>query len=179
MPKRRHPRYPCRAPALIELMGGKRGTRTIRGSLSDISRNGMGLRVVAPETLAAAGMRVLIRFWHVGKTFSIPAEIVWARDGSMEHATLGVRLALQRAAPKARQAFRRWAAAVERERATPGALPVREQLECRLAALTGELERLYDILEGDGALDGSALREVNSAVERLQNTITTLQLRSG
>lgn len=175
---RRAPRYPQRAPALVEIDQERRGKRIVRGTLSDVSRNGIGLRLVLPEPVAVPGTHVVIRFWSEGEAFSVPADVVWsAQNASEQDATVGVRLALQRARPPARRAFRRWAAAMERTRA-PGALPAREQLECRLAALTGELAVLFQLIQSEDALDEAALREADAAAERLQNAINVLQLRS-
>lgn len=177
--QRRHPRYPQRSPALVEVEQAKRRSRIVRGTLSDVSRDGIGLRLVLVEPLAKPGTHVVIRFWSAGKAFSVPANVIWStQDSADKDATVGVRLALRRARPEARRAFRRWAAAMERARESPGALPGREQLECRLAALTGELEGLFRLIEGDDELDESALREVDASAERLQNAITVLQLRS-
>jgi hypothetical protein len=176
--QRRSPRYPQRAPALVEIEQSKRGSRILRGTLSDVSKNGLGLRLVLAEPIAEPGTHVVIRFWSEGEIFSVPADVVWSsQNGEDSDATVGVRLALKRARPEARRAFQRWAAAMERTRA-PGALPPREQLECRLAALTGELEVLFKLIEGDEALDEASLREADAAAERLQNAINVLQLRN-
>lgn len=150
----------------------------LRGTLSDVSRDGLGLRLVLPEPIAEPGTRVVIRFWSGQEAFSVPADIVWStQDLADKDATVGVRLALKRARPSARRAFQRWAASMERSRA-PGALPAREQLECRLAALSGELEVLFQLIQSEDALDEAALREADAAAERLQNAINVLQLRS-
>jgi hypothetical protein len=175
---RRAPRYPQRAPALVEIAYDKQGSRVVRGTLSDVSRNGMGLRLVTEEPIAAPGTHVVIRFSSGGEVFSVPADVVWStQESGDKDATIGVRLALKRARPQARKAFQRWTAEMEKSR-SPGGLPAREQLECRLAALTGELEVLFRLVDGDDELDDAALHEADAAAERLQNAINALQLRS-
>lgn len=176
-PKRRHPRFPVRAPALLELVHA-RGRKIVRGQLSDVSEAGMGIRAELPEDVAKPGVEVTIRFYSDGRNFTVPADVVWAREGADDHATLGVRLALKRARPEAREAFKAWTKSVAQARRTPGALPAREQVECRLAALVGELDALLTLLADGEDLDDDALREVDVSAERLQNAITALELRA-
>jgi hypothetical protein len=149
--------------------------KLVRGNLTDVSRSGMGLRVEIPEV--ASGARLLIRFWTEGRSFTVPGELVWTREDATDHATAGVRLALHRAPNDARRAFQRWARDVERTRPAPGALPPREQVECRIAALSGSLDELLELLASERTLDERALQQVDIAAEALQNAITALELR--
>ena len=177
-PKRRHPRYPVRAPALVEVSEPGRRRRLVKASLSDVSRAGLGLRAPLTRGGVAPGTRLVVRFWIGGRAFAVPAELVWFRPSNGENATLGVRLTLKGARPEARRAFRQWTREVERSRPAPGALPAREQLECRLAALTDSLDELIRRVADSDRLDQDALTEVDRAAERLQNAITALTLRT-
>lgn len=137
----------------------------------------MGLRADFTQEVKP-GVSLTIRFWTDGRAFSLPADVVWTRESSEEHATIGVRLSLKRARPEVRRAFRDWTASVAKSRGAPGALPAREQVECRLAALIGELDALTRLLADGDALDDAALREIDVNAERLQNAITALELRA-
>ena len=57
-------------------------------------------------------------------------------------------------------------------------VPLREQLECRLAALTGALAVLLELLDNERDLDAAALRQADQSAERLQNAINVIELRS-
>lgn len=150
----------------------------MRGQLSDVSLAGMGIRAPIPEALVKPGVRLLIRVYSEGRAFSLPAAVVWTREYSDDYATVGLRLSLKSARPEARKAFRTWTRQMAKARGAPGALPAREQVECRLAALMGELDGLAHLLaEGDG-LDDGTLREIDAAAERLQNSINALELRA-
>lgn len=146
----------------------------VRGSLCDVSRAGMGLRAKLPESVQ--GSQVLIRFRVGERSFTIPGDLVWTRQSNADHATVGVRLALHRARPRARASFRRWARELERSGTPAGALPAREQVECRLALLMGELDSLLGLLDGNAALDPEALKAIDTSAEGLQNAITRLRL---
>lgn len=155
---------------MVELQGA-----IVPGTVCDVSRAGVGIRADLPP---ARDPRIVVRFWAGGKSFRIPGDLVWTGGRSTDCATLGVRLAVRRARPTAREAFRHWTSDVARSRTGPGALPAREQVECRLAALLGELNQLLELLDGASPLDAPALAAIDAAAEELQNAITQLQLRS-
>lgn len=173
---RKHPRFPVHAPATIEVPLAK-GRAVVKGSLSDLSRGGVCVRASVPSLRVAPGSEIVVRFKIEGRSFSLPGHLIWTRSFDPAEASAGVRLDLERASAAARRAFTNWTLELERSRSGPGALPPREQLECRLAALTGSLDQLLGRLDEEGdALDGGALHDIDIAAEHLQNAITALEL---
>lgn len=173
---RKEPRYTVQTAATLEVPREK-GRTLVKADVRDLSRGGICVRAPGPVLRASEGNEIVIRFRLDGHTFSLPGRLVWARAIDAGEACAGVRLDLRRAAVAARRIFDGWMREVELARESEGAPPPREQLECRLAALTGSLDDLLMRLANDAEpLEARALAEIDQAAEHLQNAITGLEL---